>query len=416
MTDEAGRHLRLLRKKYPQIHTREPSPPPNHAAQPESFAPPPPLSPQQVDGFRTPSSAASTADTAAERSAQSRQYEAGPPVCSSKTSPAGGASSSRVPLAPGQRRGGDAYAHRDADVGRSLSMGPAAAAASSSSAYDAAPAEAFTRPKPSLNLSMNVTTEVCPHCSRSFSSEAAARHIPICKNLKSRPKPPSRGDAGGTDALGVRQGSRGALSAPGRRQLEASPASTPNGKTTKSALGRRSIKSPSAASQPVDIDEPPLSPQKLELRSQWAQLEFLLCDGLDAVENEKAVNKTLGIAESCLQFLERLDDTAGRLSMRTGALARLLLPFDLNTDAGYQANSAGSLGSSELAGLLSEDERREMVGDAVSLRRLIRVKIADCADVQQAFAATDLLVTFLRGLKAAAEEQQTNTAVILRDL
>jgi len=48
----------------------------------------------------------------------------------------------------------------------------------------------------------------CPHCGRMFESNAAERHIPICANVKSRPKPPAspaasnRGSTPGAETRG----------------------------------------------------------------------------------------------------------------------------------------------------------------------------------------------------------------------
>merc|ERR1712094_81180 len=111
------------------------------------------------------------------------------------------------------------------------------------------------------------------------------------------------------------------------------------------------------------------------------------------------MGETLKTAEQCLVFLRSLEEQAAGLGLRKGQLSRLLLPFDLNTDAGHQANTAMPLGSEELKGLLPDNVRRQLVSDAVALRRLIRVKIADCADVEQARDSLELLVDFLTSLQ-----------------
>lgn len=99
-------------------------------------------------------------------------------------------------------------------------------------------------------------------------------------------------------------------------------------------------------------------------------------------------------------------------------MSRLLLPFDLHTDAGYQANTAQTapLGSRELDGLMPDEDRRRLVADAIALRQLIRVKLADCADIEQARMALELLVDFLRSLRDTAAEQGRSTTAILREL
>lgn len=161
-----------------------------------------------------------------------------------------------------------------------------------------------------------------------------------------------------------------------------------------------------------------MDPRHGALSGQWQQLEFLLCDGLEALHSEAAVTETLRVTERCLDFLRRLEEHAARLNIRRGTLSRLILPFTPETDAGYQANSAVTepLGSRELNGLIPDDERRELVSNAVALRRLIRVKIADCADVDQARDSLTLLYHFIRDLQRAAAEEHVSTIAIFREL
>ena len=47
----------------------------------------------------------------------------------------------------------------------------------------------------------------CPNCGRKFNSKAAERHIPLCKNIKAKPKVLIRGsgNAGGVNAVNSRK-------------------------------------------------------------------------------------------------------------------------------------------------------------------------------------------------------------------
>ena len=37
----------------------------------------------------------------------------------------------------------------------------------------------------------------CPHCTRNFSEESGARHIPVCKNTKAKPNMLKKGSGSG---------------------------------------------------------------------------------------------------------------------------------------------------------------------------------------------------------------------------
>lgn len=154
------------------------------------------------------------------------------------------------------------------------------------------------------------------------------------------------------------------------------------------------------------------------LSNQWRDLEFLLRDGLEAMWDDAAIANTMRTAEEGLRFLGKLEDWANRLQMRKGALSRMLLPFDSETSSGDQATTASQapLGSRELEGRIPNEERRELVCQAVALRRLVRVKVADCNDVEQARAALRLTTSFLSSLRAKAAEDNRSMVSLLRDL
>jgi hypothetical protein len=154
------------------------------------------------------------------------------------------------------------------------------------------------------------------------------------------------------------------------------------------------------------------------LSEQWMLVQLLLRDGLDAMYDDMSISATLLTAEECLAFVERLEELAKQLQVRKGALSRMLLPFDSETSSGDQASTASlaPLGSKELDGLIPDQERRHLVVQAIKLRRLVRVKVADCADVEQARESLRLLASFLQGLKQKAAEEERSLTSILREL
>lgn len=154
------------------------------------------------------------------------------------------------------------------------------------------------------------------------------------------------------------------------------------------------------------------------LSEQWQMLQFMLRNGLDALWDDKSIATTTSSVEDGLRFVESLEDWARQLKMRKGALSRMLLPFDSETDSGDQASSAAlaPLGSQELDGLIPTEERRNLVMQAVAVRRLIRVKVADCNDIEQAREALRLASNFLKQLKRKAAEEHRSMASVLREL
>jgi hypothetical protein len=154
------------------------------------------------------------------------------------------------------------------------------------------------------------------------------------------------------------------------------------------------------------------------LTEKWSQIQFLLRDGLEALWDDAAIATTSSTVEGCLKFLEKLEEMAVKLSIRKGALSRMLLPFDSETSSGDQAStaSAAPLGNKELDGLIPDDERQKLVAQAIALRRLIRVKVADCADVEQARDSLRLTASFLRELQEKAMEDGRSMTSVLREL
>ena len=122
------------------------------------------------------------------------------------------------------------------------------------------------------------------------------------------------------------------------------------------------------------------------------------------------------------RFLSTLFDTARRLDMRKGALSRAVLPFDDQTSLADQSNLSNrrthSLEAQDLLrrGVVTEDALQEMASEAVSLRGLLRVKIADDADLDQARSAVDVLLGFFENLATASAARGVSEFEMLRAL
>jgi hypothetical protein len=108
--------------------------------------------------------------------------------------------------------------------------------------------------------------------------------------------------------------------------------------------------------------------------------------------------------------------------LRKGALSRAVLPFDDQTSLADQSNLGNrktrSLEALELlrTGQLTEAVLDSMQGDAVKLRALLRVKIADDADLDQASSAIDDILLFIRKLTSIATAEGTSPFKLLQGL
>ena len=107
------------------------------------------------------------------------------------------------------------------------------------------------------------------------------------------------------------------------------------------------------------------------------------------VESDEDVQYTLASAEAGLLFFEQLEAKAKALGVLRGALSRWILPYDANTHcAQQQSRTRAVLADGAVPEFardrLTEKEVQYLVRGANSVRRLIRVKIADDADIDQA--------------------------------
>jgi hypothetical protein len=109
-----------------------------------------------------------------------------------------------------------------------------------------------------------------------------------------------------------------------------------------------------------------------------------------------------------------------------GAILRQVLPFDEHTSSNDQArgrvavdSSAGGAGSADAlpAALRGHEAALSHLAErAVELRGVIRVKMADEADVKQASAAVDMLRKFAGRLQVAASVTGLSSEQILQQL
>lgn len=98
---------------------------------------------------------------------------------------------------------------------------------------------------------------------------------------------------------------------------------------------------------------------------------------------------------------------ARQLNVLRGTLSRWLLPFDNNTRLDEQCSTPTSVVENmpdEFRGKLTERQVHYLVAGANSVRRLVRIKIADDNDLDQAREAMKTAIEFFRSLQETASK------------
>lgn len=142
------------------------------------------------------------------------------------------------------------------------------------------------------------------------------------------------------------------------------------------------------------------------------------------INNDDDIEFVLASAEAGLLFMDevhffsvcgpipnvciQLNSVAKRLNLLRGTLTRWLLPYDNNTRIDEQSSSINSVVNSmpdALYGKLTEKQVNYLVTGANSVRQLIRIKIADDNDLEQAKEALKTSVDFFRRLLSEADKK-----------
>mmetsp|Transcript_24515 Transcript_24515/g.61694 ORF Transcript_24515/g.61694 Transcript_24515/m.61694 type:complete len:1090 (+) Transcript_24515:99-3368(+) len=279
----------------------------------------------------------------------------------------------------------------------------------------------------------------CPHCHRNFNEEAAARHIPRCKDIKHRPAARSLqkkqyvvDKLGRRVAVEVDNGAAPDGAASGAEQAGAAHQPAHANRTSLKGKGKKGRTMPAAAKRSAagadDGTSVPGAPEQAQmipaaLDSQWGQVQILLTDGINAVNSGERIAETTGRAKSGLQWVHDVEHYAKTNGLMKGKLSRMLLPFNKDTDAKNQANVKSDLGSPELDHTnIPLETRREMVREALNVRRFLRVKVADDADMDLLKDSLSLILAFFQNLSclmtglrakgAIREDMQTHEFIL----
>ena len=173
------------------------------------------------------------------------------------------------------------------------------------------------------------------------------------------------------------------------------PTTTADSNATSSSTGA----SPSAAADQQADEDPDWS---RELEIGWSEVSFVL---QRPIEREEDLEYTVTAAEAGLLFANQLDAVAKSLQVLRGTLTRWLLPYDQNTSLSEQRSTPQSVIEhmpDDFRGKLTERQVHYLVAGANSIRKLVRIKIADDNDLEQAKEALKTAIDFFKLLKERA--------------
>ena len=141
-----------------------------------------------------------------------------------------------------------------------------------------------------------------------------------------------------------------------------------------------------------------------QLNSAWCEVELLL---QRPIANDEDLQYTVAAAEAGMMFTDQLSSAAKSLGVLRGALSRWLLPYDSSTRLDEQASTAHGVIDSmpdEFRGKLTERQVHYLVAGANSVRKLVRIKIADDNDLEQARQALKTAIAFFKTLQETSAQ------------
>lgn len=139
-----------------------------------------------------------------------------------------------------------------------------------------------------------------------------------------------------------------------------------------------------------------------QLDSMWIETSLLLRVPVKTAEDLIYVEAA---AEAGLLFMSEMDEVSKSLNILRGTLSRWLLPYDQNTRLDEQSSTPHSVLEnmpSTLRGKISERQVHYLVKGANNVRKLVRIKIADDNDLEQARVALKTAIAFLKSLNERA--------------
>jgi hypothetical protein len=183
--------------------------------------------------------------------------------------------------------------------------------------------------------------------------------------------------------------------------------------------GRSLRASPRARSSPPEAQaQAPAQahPLRAALEGQWFEAKLVL----RMVPNtESSWNVLTTVLSESSEFVSALTAAAKQCGIPRGTLLRAVLPFDESTSSNDQSNvrvSGATINAPSVLGKLDASDLNSLRTRAVDLRRLLRVKMADEADLLQATAAAELLKRFCKNVEAVAADSGVSAVSVVKTL
>jgi hypothetical protein len=173
--------------------------------------------------------------------------------------------------------------------------------------------------------------------------------------------------------------------------------------------------------------EAPSLLSKEDLASRYGEMQFLLRSPLTS---DREIDTASIAAAQGLAFIEQLTGYSQSMNENRGMLLRWVLPFDSTTSIADQSNiaAAGSYSGSGTGSAVSEEQQQRfsavidetakgaLLEGALALRKLVRVKLSDEADLKQGLASVTDTNTFLVALRARAQHDKMTPFELLQTL
>ena len=170
----------------------------------------------------------------------------------------------------------------------------------------------------------------------------------------------------------------------------------------KGAREKKSKLTPATSALAVESASSSSGPWTQVLDSLWCEVELLLRRPIQCPEDLMFCEAS---AEAGLLFMHEMDEVSKSLQILRGALSRWLLPYDNNTRIDEQSSTPHSVVENmpdNLRGKLTERQVHYLVKGANNVRKLVRIKIADDNDLEQARTALKTAAEFFKKLNIQA--------------
>ena len=137
------------------------------------------------------------------------------------------------------------------------------------------------------------------------------------------------------------------------------------------------------------------------------------------MDSEADMQFTIAATEAGLLYADQLNNVAKSLNISRGQLSRWILPYDNNTRIDEQCSTPHSvlLNIPELIrDKMTERQIHYLVSGANSVRQLVKIKIADENDMEQARKALQLSMHFFSKLQEEASHMNLTPFELLQKL